>query len=67
MIRITIDTNPPDPDQPMPTWQPDLFLRMCAKSLAEQKPLFPGFTESPVWKPAKPQNTDQTTPLFEPS
>jgi hypothetical protein len=62
MIRMSFDTSPSDTDVPMPTWQPDLFLPMCAQSLAEQGDLFPGFQDAPASKPSEPEEL----PLFEP-
>jgi hypothetical protein len=52
MIRVTFDDKPADP-QPPPTWQPDLFRPMCARSIAEQRELFPALQE-PERKPPAP-------------
>jgi hypothetical protein len=64
MIRVTFDL-PPDPenDKPGPSWQADLFLPMCATSLAVQGELFPDGKE-PERKPAKSADTDQSPSLF---
>jgi hypothetical protein len=63
MIRVIFDPTPDPDDKPGPSWQPDLFLPMCATSLAQQGELFPDGKE-PERKPAKSTDTDQGPSLF---
>jgi hypothetical protein len=58
MIRVSIDSTPPDANERRVSWQLLMFAPGCAESVAVQQELFPG--ELPERRPAAPRPEDST-------